>query len=776
MGGIIGGTGGQILSFFQSFANAVIAAGATILNDFMNALAGSAAHNKTIEEFSTQNTYFYTDDDYIDALHNTDKIVLNSLVRGTSVTDEIIDFYKKAYSSSDFHLGRALAIVAGTDSVHNNSARTPLSPTITCNYTLATNNNKVLPSVTLRVNNINLYEGTVAAEYAGTSGREANFTWHSVLTEGNSTPYALQSPALTSATLPNVQAATKDYLKFLGAPEPEKLLNDLPYTTSVGNNKYYRDIIDSAFINFRIKWVNGVGSELGNRISNKYLYLLAKNLYHESGVPNSLTYSTDPSNGNQVVSMFNYGVHGDGHDYTMGLSHITTSTANHTHDKYQYDKDLICSDGYYYYDAEKTLPTAHNSAKTIAEVQSYLNLTNLTSAEQSSNWLEIKENNVGFLIFSAAQWGYVNSVFPDEIRLAGSNITLKLWSAAGGYVNGVQQPDVYINAKDQVLRVGNLYKKKSSTEILFATIPASVYATSSITYGRSNATNVTYYKVFNVSAIERITDYSNNSANTEFRYISHKLDASNACVSAPIMLGVLNQLDPLEQHKLILASVNLSLHLAHYLTIETTWRQKAILATLEAVRIGAIVFSIYSLGTSSTLIVLAENVIVAYATSIAVNVFIEQILVPIIINNFGEDEALILLAAAAVTVAIIASESGTAGLNQFANQATLFAASVDIMNQMYSVAVVQPGLLEMEKEQEKLLATDNKLTEKEEELQEEMDALFGTEDSPSHLLNLQIRAALNPMPASAYASYHDNILERQFDCFDYDKYNELNVS
>ena len=95
---------------------------------------------------------------------------------------------------------------------------------------------------------------------------------------------------------------------------------------------------------------------------------------------------------------------------------------------------------------------------------------------------------------------------------------------------------------------------------------------------------------------------------------------------------------------------------------------------------------------------------------------------------------------------------------------------------MYTLAVVQPGIIEMQKEQEKLAETDSELTEEEEALQKEMDALFGTEDSPSALLNLQTRAALNPMPASAYTGYHDSILERQFDCFDYGKYNELSIS
>ena len=78
MGGI-GGSAGQILSAFQQFAEAVVAAGAAVLNDFLNVLAGSAAEDLVIDEFSTQNTYLYTDDAYIDALHNPDRIVLNSL-------------------------------------------------------------------------------------------------------------------------------------------------------------------------------------------------------------------------------------------------------------------------------------------------------------------------------------------------------------------------------------------------------------------------------------------------------------------------------------------------------------------------------------------------------------------------------------------------------------------------------------------------------------------------------------------------------------------------
>jgi hypothetical protein len=794
MGGI-GGTTGQIFSFFQSFANAVVAAGATILNDFLNALAGPAAHDRVIEEFSTQNTYFYTDDAYIDALHNPDKIVLNSLIRGTSFTDEIIDFYKKAYSSHDFHLEKALAIVAGTDSVHGNSAYAPLSPTIVCNYiNLAANNHKVIPSVSLRINNKNLYAGTVSSQQ---SSNGSNFPWHSVLGSNDSynTPVTLNS-----TTFPKVQAATKDYLKYLGAPAPENLLDDLPYGA-------HSNVIDSVFINFRVKWVSGLSSTSGNRISNKYLYLLAQSIWNIfPPVPRTLTHTTDTA-GNQVVTMFTYAVHGDGHNYSMGLSHVIRTAENSSHAKYEYDKDLTCSDGYYYYDADKTLPTGDHSAKIISDVSTYL--ANSGTTEVQANWLEIEQKDQVVV-------NGVDSIFVDEIDLTGSGITLTafshvapavsahhIWTQAGvtagmpgathvgatvtidlsgvnytyyTYVPYAAAYDVYISAADQVLRVGNLYIKKSTTEIMIATVPSSVYANASITYGRSNATSVIYYKVFNISAIERITDYSNDSANNEFRYISHKLDASNACVSAPILLGVLNQLDPLEQHKLLIASANLSMHLAHYERIEKTWEQKARAATIETIRIAAIVFAIYSMGTSGSLVVLAENIIVAYATSFAVNVFIEQILVPIITSNFGEDEALILLAAAAVAIAYYSSESGTAGLNQFSNQATLFTASIDIMNQMYVLAVVEPGLLEMQKEQEEWTKTDNELTEKEEELEEEMEALFGTDNSPSYLLNLQIRAALNPMPASAYFGYHDGILERQFDCFDYDKYNELNVS
>ena len=86
----------------------------------------------------------------------------------------------------------------------------------------------------------------------------------------------------------------------------------------------------------------------------------------------------------------------------------------------------------------------------------------------------------------------VDSVFPDEIQLpppVGSpapdpGITLKICDDVN---------DTYIDAEDQVLRVGTLYIKKSTTEIMFATVPASVYSNASITYGKSNATSVTLF-------------------------------------------------------------------------------------------------------------------------------------------------------------------------------------------------------------------------------------------------------------------------------------------
>jgi len=770
--GVINNVATTVASQAEAFATAVVAAGAQIMNDFINVLAGPAGHDKVISEFSTQNSYLFTDDKYIDNLYNTDEIALNSLIKGTSFTNEIVDFYRKASSSTDYTNDWAVedalnVYVAGqTHQVAN--YYNVWEPEVTSNYGISgpagagEGLDEILPSATLRVNNLNLFEGTTApsAQYAGNNNNYSNFKWHVVLEDDDGMQgaegYYRYAPTLNSTTFASVQQGTKNYLKALGLPDPENLLDDLPYSQ-------HSNVIDSVFINFRVKWVSGSDSTTGNRISNKYLWLLAKGLYGIYDMPHTLTYTTD-ADGVDTISLFKHQINGDGHNYTMGASHVSTSTGNSTvtsSNPYQYDKDLTSNDGYYYYDANKTLPVGDSQAQTVSQVQSYLNDSSIGTTEVQANWLEIEENSVSVTV-TDANGNSVSNVFPDEISLAGSNITLYASST--------------VTADDQVLRVGNLYIKKSSTEIMFATVPPAVYSEASVTYGRSNVTSVTYYTVHNVSAIERITDYANDYADANFRYITHKLDASNNCVSAPVIWEIYEALDPFEQHKLVMASANISLHLAYYERIEKTWEEKLRAATLEVIRIGAIVFAVYSLGSASSLVVLAETAIVAYATSLAVNAFIEHILVPVIISNFGEDEGLILLAVAAVAIAYYSSKSSTAGLNQFPNQVTLFTASIDIMNQMYSLAVVQPGLLEMQREQEELIATDKELTEKEEELQDEMDALFGTDNSPGALLNLQIRVALNPMPASAYVSYHDNILERQFDCYDYDKYNTLNVS
>ena len=692
----------------EEFATNVVAAGAAVLNDFLNALAGPAAHDKVISEFSTQNNYLFNDDSYIDNLYNTDEIAINSLIKGTSISDEIVNFYRKANSSYDFDLWKALDLQAGASGsgVVGSAYYTPYQAQIQCNYDLGPSYDgldEILNSVTLRVNNVNLYEGeTPAGEYTG-NGTISRFKHHVVLENDDgmqgAAGYYRYAPVInTTARLGYVQENTKNYLKYLGIADPENLLDDLPYTTSTGapGGATYGDVIDSVFLNFRVKFVSGVASETGNRISNKYLWLFAKAIYGLNSVPHSLTYTTD-DDGVDTVHLFKYDVVGDGSNYSLGISHVTTSTGNSSHADYQYDRDLTFSDGYYYYDANKTLPEGDNTAQTVSQVQSYLNNSSIGTSEVKANWLEIEENNVTVTVNG------VDSVFPDEIYLVGSGITLK-----------IQDPDntsTYVTAEDQVLRVGNLYIKKSTTEIQFATVPPAVYSNASITYGRSNATSVTYYTVHNVSSIERITDYANDNNDENFRYISHKLDASNNCVSAPIMMGLLQGLNPFEQHQLVIASANLSLHMAFYLRIEPTWEQKLRAGTLNAIKIGAIIYSVITLGSASSLVVLAESAIVAYATSLAINAIIEHILVPIIISNFGEDEALILLAVAAVAIAIYSSKSGTAGLNQFPNQVTLFTTSVDIMNQMYTLAVVQPGIIEMQKEQEKLAETDSELTE-----------------------------------------------------------------
>jgi len=361
-----------VVSEVVIFAEYVVAAGAQVLNDFLNSLAGPAALDKEISEFSTQNTYLFTDDAYIDNLHNTDRIALNSLIKGTSITDEIIDFYRKEGLSSDFHLGNALDIVEGNDITY-----CPASHGIVSNFAPITgtfpfigyfNFNRILPSVTLRVNNTNLFEGSVPAEY-DSSG--SDFIWHSFLTPDFG--YVNIVELDEDDGLAKAQTNTKDYLKALGMLDPENLLDDLPYTTSSGapGGSTYSDVIDSAFINFRVKWVSGLGGADGNRISNKYLWLLASKLYYINSMPHVLTYDNDEGK----VWMFQYEVIGDGHNYTMGMSHISRSVDNPTsHTDYEYNKDLTSSDGYYYYDTNKNLlgTDGYFSANTVAEVQAYL--------------------------------------------------------------------------------------------------------------------------------------------------------------------------------------------------------------------------------------------------------------------------------------------------------------------------------------------------------------------------------------------------------------------
>ena len=69
--GIIDEVFNTVATFAQSFAEDVVAAGAQVLNSFINLLAGPAAYDKIIDEFSTQNSYLYNDDAYIDNLYNS---------------------------------------------------------------------------------------------------------------------------------------------------------------------------------------------------------------------------------------------------------------------------------------------------------------------------------------------------------------------------------------------------------------------------------------------------------------------------------------------------------------------------------------------------------------------------------------------------------------------------------------------------------------------------------------------------------------------------------
>ena len=170
MGGVVGiinDVATTVSTQIENFGESVVAAGAQILNDFINALAGPHAHDKVIEEFSTRNSYLFTNDAYIDNLYNTDKIFLNSLIKGTNISDEIIDFYKKANTSSDFNLSKALDIastggdlgVGGGGSAELFQTFAPLHSIIECNYDLGSYEDgffDAVPSANLRINNTNL--------------------------------------------------------------------------------------------------------------------------------------------------------------------------------------------------------------------------------------------------------------------------------------------------------------------------------------------------------------------------------------------------------------------------------------------------------------------------------------------------------------------------------------------------------------------------------------------------------------------------------------------
>ena len=229
MGGVVGiinDVATTVSTQIENFGESVVAAGAQILNDFINALAGPHAHDKVIEEFSTRNSYLFTNDAYIDNLYNTDKIFLNSLIKGTNISDEIIDFYKKANTSSDFDLWKALdlqgghaggGMVGGFGPNYPHPAWTPLDPFIESNYDLGPPYEEldhILPPVTLRVNNLNLFEGDTSkvpsGQYAG-NNNQSNFSWQVALWDNVHDDWGYQryAPVLNSTTFGYVQENTK---------------------------------------------------------------------------------------------------------------------------------------------------------------------------------------------------------------------------------------------------------------------------------------------------------------------------------------------------------------------------------------------------------------------------------------------------------------------------------------------------------------------------------------------------------------------------------------
>ena len=825
-----GGLGG-VVSALQQFAEAVVAAGASILNDLMTTLGGEGAKDKVVDEFSTQNDYLYQDE-HIESLYNRMEPIFRSLLRGTTIADELRRQYHSAYMRTNVRVPRALSIVNGTHDDHE-VAYSPMKPIGSTNFTVPSSMSlDILPSAVLRVNNLNLFEGDESTECASHNSNYANFFWHTKLDANGDFTKAAN---LDSTTFVKVQNSTTEYLKYLGVTDPGTYLNDIDYASSIGNGDNLRDAIDSAFINFRVKFVSGLGTDAGNVVSNKYLYKFADGLSNQgvggtagnaAGIATALNTYVD-SDGNTQTKLYKYVYNGDASEYTVALSHISYSThSGTTHTDYAYDKDKISPDGYYYYDAVKTWPTASFTANTVAGISGYLNSTSVATtsnsntggaAETSANWLEIQKNTIQVLVGTNTY-----EVFPDEISLVGTGITLTtyshmvpgvnphhIWTQAGvnagmfgathaGAVvtidlSGVNNSyythvpyappyHVWVDAKDQVLKIDTLYKKKNTTEIMFAVIPPSVYQNSKITYGRANRAGVSFYTIHNVNSMERIHDFAYSS---EFHYVTTSLNGTSNSVALPILLGIWEELTVFEKQQLVLASVNVSVHTAYYLRIEKTWEQKARAATLGAIKLAAIVFAVYTAGSSLGAVAGAQSIAIAaelaaaealkgLVISIAAKEFLTKILVPTIIRNFGEDEELIVLAIVAVAAAVATAYYGDTLNLQFADQTALFANSMDIINQ--SSTIYYSSKLENlyeDREKENWGDKSDTLAEK---IQKLKDLIATETDDSSLLLDLQKQTLLNPMEPSGYFAYHNNKLESQFNCYEYDQFTELNTS
>ena len=71
---------------------------------------------------------------------------------------------------------------------------------------------------------------------------------------------------------------------------------------------------------------------------------------------------------------------------------------NWLHDKDGYTIIQSQSDGYYYYDANKTLPNGYYSAQTVTDVSNYL--TNSGTTEEYANWLLRTKNFAASVVAS----------------------------------------------------------------------------------------------------------------------------------------------------------------------------------------------------------------------------------------------------------------------------------------------------------------------------------------------------------------------------------------